>query len=116
MLAVAWLSAVALLLWGVFDAKPHDGFFGESDKVDHLFAFAVVTLLGLLSIPLRWTGFTLPFWLCAAFLLEYLQGEWVAQRTFDIGDAWANTGGVVLAYSMVLSVLIYRRLSSGATS
>lgn len=104
-----WLGAVGLLLWGIFDGRPHHGFFGESDKVDHAVAFAVVTLLGLRLGVWAPVWISLPVWLVLAFGLEYLQGAWAVQRTFDMGDAWANAAGVVLAYVIALGTSVYIR-------
>lgn len=90
------ISALGLL-WGIFNPQPLHGFLGESDKTDHVLAFMTVAVLGRLNWPgvkglIYWGS-----WCLLAVLLEYLQGQLMPLRTYDVYDVYANFAGVFAA-------------------
>lgn len=92
------LVAFGILLWGMFSAHPHDGILGESDKVDHLLAFAVASALSAFALKGWRVWLCWLFWACSAYAMEWLQGHYLPKRTFDTGDVWANLFGVSAAF------------------
>jgi hypothetical protein len=96
------LAAFGILLWGMFSAHPHDGLLGESDKADHLLAFAVASALSAFALKGRLVWLCWLFWIGSAYGMEWLQGHYLPKRTFDTGDVWANLLGVSIAFSLWL--------------
>jgi VanZ family protein len=107
LLAVLWLAVVAVLMIVPADPLPElDSWLPQSlerwiDKIQHLAAFGVMTLLWTRSFADRESleapvakaaGLTLAI----SFLLEALQ-ILVPWRHFSVGDLVADTLGVVLA-------------------
>lgn len=101
--------SAGVLLWGMFSPTPHTGFFGESDKVDHVLAFAVVSFLGIIPVRKVWVWMYWFTWLFLAFVLEYLQGYFLVKRTFDVDDVYANFMGVIVAFFVWVLMINMKR-------
>lgn len=93
-----FLCCVTALCYGLFRKAPPPELFEQSDKLQHLVAFATVAFTG------RWAFPRIPnevFWTLAlplAPLLEWLQHQvQPVTRTFSLEDAAANLAGILLA-------------------
>ncbi|WP_415902904.1 VanZ family protein [Neptuniibacter sp. QD29_5] len=104
---IAFLLAVAALVYGIFRPTPPERIFENSDKVGHFIAFLSVSLLGRLAlykIPslTYWSS-----WFVLACSLEFLQEILQPLRHFSAADAFANTIGVFIA--MLLSLTLTKK-------
>lgn len=96
--ALAYLVAVAVIVW--LSLKPGGGAPGYpfADKVHHFAAYAALTAYGLILFPRR------PRLLLAAVLglgavLEFAQGAMGLGRSGDWRDMAANAAGVAAAFA-----------------
>jgi VanZ family protein len=82
---------------------------GEHDKINHLIAYAVLSLnVGLVAKRIKTYLLYLPLFIGYGLLLEYLQG-FVPGRQPSWLDALANASGVVIG---LIIFWIYSRLNS----
>lgn len=92
------LLVVLVVGYAIFRPEPPGMWFRHSDKVGHVVGFFGLSLIA------RWTLTTVPgvwFWplfMVLAGVLEYLQGVLRPQRVASVDDAYANLGGVALAF------------------
>lgn len=107
---VTFCGCCVLLSYGLFRPLPPPEFFDQSDKLQHLLAFAGLALTCRMAFPqvsnrLFWT-LILPL----APLLEWLQH--VLQpltRNFSLNDALANFAGLMLAGVIWQAFMVTRR-------
>jgi VanZ family protein len=77
---------------------------GLNDKVEHVIAYAMLTLLGVSACRSRKALCqVVAFLLCLGLLVESLQSI-VPGRSTDVADALANAGGIVLGPSLRLAL------------
>jgi len=93
-----FLCVAALLCYGLLRSAPPPELFAQSDKLEHLLAFAALAFTCRAAFPHlgneRFWGLMLPL----APLLEWLQHLLQpASRHFSLGDAAANLAGMLLA-------------------
>lgn len=73
-----------------------------SDKVAHLGVYALLSLLWVLVATQKKGAFKTAFWLVFLILsaygmvIEVVQGNFIASRSFDVWDIVANTFGIIL--------------------
>ncbi|WP_415887083.1 VanZ family protein [Neptuniibacter sp. QD37_6] len=94
---IAFLLAVAALVYGIFRPTPPERIFENSDKVGHFIAFFSVSLLGRLALY-KVSGLSYwAVWLILACSLEFLQEILQPLRHFSVADTLANVIGVSIA-------------------
>lgn len=104
-LAIGWLLIALVVYLSLTPQPPEPMSFDNSDKLEHAFAYAVLS-----------------FWLCQIYpsarsrmrvmaglvglgvALEFVQG-WTGYRSFDVLDMQADTVGVLLGWILVLTPL-----------
>ncbi|GGK77207.1 hypothetical protein [Amphritea balenae] len=88
---------VACLMYGLFRETPPAQVFNQSDKVGHILGFAVMSAIGIWSLPRRFIGGFLVVLVGLALSAEFLQERLLPYRHFSIDDLYANLAGIALA-------------------
>ena len=102
----AFVVVCGLVFYAMSRGTPPAMLFEHSDKVGHVFALFMLSLTARLVIyrcsayGFWWVMFVL------AYMLEYLQGEWLPLRVFSMGDVLANMVGVAAA---LMCLIVFRR-------
>ena len=74
----------------------------EVDKLIHFSAYGTLATVFVLSLPLRWAIYPLIWVTLLSYAIELLQP--LNMRSFDVGDAIANTLGVLIGAGLGLAV------------
>lgn len=74
----------------------------EIDKLIHFSAYGTLATVFVLSLPLRWAMYPLIWLTLLSYAIELLQP--FNMRSFDVGDAIANTLGVTIGAGLGLAI------------
>lgn len=104
-LAVAWLLVILVVYFSLAPHPPEPLSFNNADKLEHLLAYAVLSLwLNQLYASVWSRARVVAALIGLGVGLEFVQG-WTGYRMFDVLDMLANSIGVLTGWLLALTPL-----------